>query len=69
MVGKFDTKTKTWLLTNSGNYVKYLDTTSAIYDAYPRTLYNIKPSFNLRENVIITSGTGTKEDPFEIALQ
>ena len=28
-----------------------------------------KPSLNLKSNVIITSGLGTKEQPFEIALQ
>ena len=28
----------------------------------------IKPSLNLKSNVVITSGTGTKEDPFEIEL-
>ena len=30
--------------------------------------YGIRPTMNLKSNVIITSGTGTKEDPFEIAL-
>ena len=30
--------------------------------------YAIKPSLNLKSNVTITSGTGTKEDPFIIAL-
>ena len=30
---------------------------------------SIKPSFNLKSNVIITGGTGTKQDPFEIALE
>ncbi len=29
----------------------------------------VRPSINLKSNVIITSGDGTKEDPFEIALQ
>ena len=31
--------------------------------------YGIKPALNLKSNVIITSGDGTKENPFEIALQ
>ena len=30
---------------------------------------SIKPVLNLKSNVIITSGDGTKENPFEIALQ
>ena len=35
----------------------------------PTTAFGIKPSMNLKSNVIITSGDGTKENPFEIALQ
>ena len=30
---------------------------------------SIKPSLNLKSNVVITGGLGTKEQPFEIALQ
>ena len=30
--------------------------------------YGIKPAMNLKENVIITGGTGTKNDPFQISL-
>ena len=30
---------------------------------------SIRPAMNLKSNVIITSGDGTKENPFEIALQ
>ena len=32
-------------------------------------LYGIKPVLNLKSNVIITSGDGTKQNPFEIALK
>ena len=28
----------------------------------------VKPALNLKQNVIITGGTGTQQDPFEIAL-
>ena len=34
-----------------------------------RNSYGIKPALNLKSNVIITDGDGTKENPFEIALQ
>ena len=33
------------------------------------SIYGIKPALNLKSNVIITGGDGTKEKPFEIALQ
>ena len=32
------------------------------------TALGITPSLNLKSNVIITSGTGTKSDPFTIEL-
>ena len=56
------------ILTNNGAYVKYLDIHSDIYDAYPQTLYSIKPTLNLKSNVIITSGDGTLQNPFTIEL-
>ena len=31
--------------------------------------YGIKPAFNLKSNVIITGGTGTKSDPFTVRLK
>ena len=33
----------------------------------PLNLSGIKPAFNLKSNVIITSGDGTKENPFELS--
>ena len=68
MAGQFDRKPRYWLLTNNNNYVKYLDINSFIYDAYPKTSYGIKPVLNLKSNVIIISGDGTKNNPFEIKL-
>ena len=32
-------------------------------------MIGIRPSLNLKSNVVITGGLGTKEQPFEIALQ
>lgn len=39
---------------------------NSVTSIYP---YGIRPALNLKQNVIITSGDGTKENPFEIALQ
>ena len=38
-------------------------------DYVPNTIRGIKPAMNLKSNVIITGGDGTKENPFTIALQ
>ncbi len=58
-----------WTLTPYNNN---LLRTSNVYGSSSAYLYNeqlaIKPSFNLKENIIITSGTGTKEDPFILSV-
>ena len=33
-----------------------------------KIFYSIKPTFNLKQNVVITSGDGTKENPFTLEL-
>ncbi len=75
MLGQFDVVNNTremsyWTLT------AYSPTETNYLSQYARTLYSlptktlsIKPALNLKSNVIITSGDGTKENPFEIALQ
>ena len=59
-----------WLL-NSANdgAVNYIYPNGGGYNSRIENWNAIKPSLNLKSNVIITSGTGTKEDPFEIVLQ
>ena len=59
-----------WLLTSYNNeYVRTIfyagnGAANSVTDSY-----GIKPSLNLKQNVIITEGLGTKEQPFVIALQ
>ena len=59
-----------WLLTNINNSAvwrisEYGGTyTNVVSDE----TYGVKPSFNLKSNVIITAGKGTKEEPFVISL-
>ena len=48
-----------WCVGGSGNAYYYSPSSYSL---------GARPSMNLKSNVIITSGTGTKEDPFEIAL-
>ena len=59
-----------WLLTPFNPNVCNVSNTSDIAVNTPGLIMRgIKPSLNLKSNVIITSGDGTRENPFEIALQ
>ena len=59
-----------WLLNSAyDGKVNYIVPNGCGYNSGIGNRNAIKPSLNLKSNVIITSGTGTKEDPFEIALQ
>ncbi len=69
-----------WTLTPSGvmrlsqysgsvDGVHYVGPHSDPLSYSPRSSYGIKPALNLKSNVVITSGDGTKECPFTLALQ
>ena len=59
-----------WLLTSYNNeYVRTIFYAGNGADNSVTDSYGIKPSLNLKQNVIITEGLGTKEQPFVIALQ
>ncbi len=72
MAGQFDSydnNTYYWLITpytdtSIRNVAHFGSSNGNFFD----TLYGIKPSLNLKSNIIIISGTGTKDDPFELAL-
>ena len=80
MAGQFDIYTNTygyWLLTPIPGWDIYLtgwhvvgnnsqEYTSAPFDDGP---LGTKPVMNLKSNVVITGGNGTKENPFEIELR
>ena len=73
MSGQFDrygNNTYYWTLTPySTSYVWYVgyNGIASIYN--PSHAYGVRPSINLKSDVVITGGLGTKEQPFEIALQ
>ena len=48
--------------------MRYVSNVGNAYYNSPSYEYGIKPALNLKANVIITSGDGTKENPFEIEL-
>ncbi len=71
---KYDFNIDYWMLTlyTSSTSMRYINAYSNAINTLANELSNmsmgIKPALNLKSNVIITSGTGTKEDPFRIEL-
>ena len=72
MAGQFDrysNNTTYWILTPyNTSYVRYVYSNGNVDSDSPSITYGVRPSMNLKSNVQITSGTGTKADPFEITL-
>ena len=70
MAGQFDkynNNTFYWTLTLYDFYVRSVNTNGASTGTSP-VLAGVKPSMNLKSNVIITGGDGTKENPFTLEL-
>ena len=58
-----------WLITPCiSSYVWYVYSIGSAYDNYLSSTYGVRPSINLRSNIVITGGSGTKSDPFTIAF-
>ena len=74
MSGQFDrygNNTTYWILTpDSASFVRYVDNDGASLSGAPTGAYRygVSPSLNLKSNVQITGGDGTKNNPFTIAL-
>ena len=70
MAGQFDilhNNNDYWSLTkDTSNTLNIVNKVGILYRGYLK--YAIKPSLNLKSNVIITSGDGTKNNPFTIEL-
>ena len=59
-----------WTLTSYNSlFVHYVYNNGDANYTYPTYVYGIRPSMNLKSNVIITGGTGTKSDPFTLAFE
>ena len=74
MTGQFDiydNNTNYWTLTPyTSSFVLATEFISvALNTSVSNSSTGIKPAMNLKENVIITGGTGTKSDPFTLSLQ
>ena len=73
MTGQFDiydNNTNYWTLTpyTSGMVLNIEYIAVALNASVSKTATGIKPSMNLKSNVVITGGTGTKENPFTVEL-
>ena len=72
MSGQFDrysNNTYYWTLTPySTSIMRYVNFSGSTGSYSPSDSYGVRPSVNLKSNVQITSGTGTKSDPFQIEL-
>ena len=59
-----------WLITPTGSsYVLAVINYGGNLSYNPSTAYAARPSINLKSNIVITGGSGTKSDPFTIALK
>ena len=72
MAGQFDrsdNNTFYWTLTpDSASNVRYVINVGYASSTGASFARSVRPSINLKSNVVITSGTGTKSDPFTIEL-
>ena len=71
MAGQFDKRAnniKYWIITRYGSTVNNVRYDGVSSNDNISISNGARPSLNLKSNVIITSGDGTKENPFEIEL-
>jgi len=58
-----------WLITpDSSSGVRSVLSNGLLSSSYPSSTKAVRPSVNLKSNIIITGGDGTKNSPFQIAL-
>ena len=74
MSGQFDARENNhdyWLITSAtssvGSSISVISTITTSAN-FPTKSHGIKPALNLKSNVVITSGDGTLQNPFEIEL-
>lgn len=71
MSGQFTESNKRkdyFTLTPHSQWMKYIYIDSDANELLPTSASGIKPALNLKSNIIITSGDGTLQNPFEIEL-
>ncbi len=72
MEGQFNEYSKNtnyWILTpTNSNLLRYINRLANLYENDSMSIYSIKPSLNLKSNIIITDGDGTIQNPFKLEL-
>ena len=70
MAGQMDEDTNSiCLLTpRDSSLIRFVDIYGNAGYSWPTGDYVMRPTLNLKSNVVITGGTGTKSDPFTIEL-
>ncbi len=73
MAGQFfkdKNNTRYWVITPyKDSTVRYIGYSGNAYGNVPTSSNGVRPSLNLKQNVIITSGDGTKNNPFTLSIQ
>ena len=66
----YNSSSNMWFITPySSSYVWIVYSYGYAHSGNPSNAYGARPSINLKSNIVITGGTGTKTDPFTIALK
>ena len=66
----YNNSSNIWLITSySSSYVWNVHYSGYADSYYPSNTYGARPSINLKSNIVITGGSGTKSNPFTIALK
>ena len=65
---KLDSKWNTTMMSDASKQPSTTIVGDASHDEL-NSIYGIKPTLNLKSNVIVTGGDGTKENPFQLAIQ
>ena len=72
MAGQFDISDNNgsyWSLTPYNPSINSIDADSGVSVGIKTAQLKVRPAMNLKSNVVITGGTGTKQDPFTLALR
>ena len=67
----YNSSSTIWLITPpvSPSYVWYVYNDGRGFSSNPSGTFGARPSINLKSNIVITGGSGTKSNPFTIALK
>ena len=68
-VEKYNNNKNYYFLTPyNSSQIRGMDVNGNSYNYSVTNVFGIRPSLNLKSNVVITGGDGTKEKPFQIEL-